>query len=61
MSSLQDAYLKNLKPHTAITVKSIDGKIVPKDLLDRIHRAVLHDYQTFCDAQNGVIYLGKRT
>jgi len=61
MNSLQNAYLKNLNPSIAITVKSIDGKTVPKDLLDKLHKIILHDYQTFCDVQNGVIYLGKRT
>jgi len=60
MNSLQESYLKALKPTIAIKVTSLDKEAVPENIIAIINIALSKTKKTFVDIENGVIYVGKR-
>ena len=61
MDSMRDSFLLTFKPHTAVKIENLDGKEPSVDIIKSIHSTLTYKYKTFLDAENGVIYVGKRT
>lgn len=61
MNSMQEAYIKNLKPTTAIKISNLTlGSKSTDEIIKEIHNTLSYKYNTFLDEENGVIYVGKR-
>ena len=61
MNSMQEAYLKTLKPTTAIKISKLTlGKKSTDEITKEVHSTLSYKYKTFLDKENGVIYVGKR-
>ena len=59
MNSIQESYLKALRPTTAIKIESLDNKPV-NAVIKLIHSTLSYKYNTFFDEDNKVIYVGKK-
>jgi len=60
MISLQDSYLKALNPTVSIKIEDLNGKKLPKDIIEIVRNSLLYKYNLSLDEKNGVIYVGKR-
>lgn len=58
--SVEQAYIAGLNPKYSIKVTNLDGKPIPNNLLDLLHKTLSYTYKIYTDKKNGVIYIGKR-